>query len=65
MAYFESIRTEHPSEFVDKEDEERRTTGSGRIGVSETEQYEATCREGRPLVSGCGLGEVGRAQCEC
>ena len=50
LAYFERLRTENPSEFVDKEDEEQRTTGSGRLGISETELYEATCREGKPLV---------------
>jgi len=60
LAYFESLRTKSPSEFVDKVEVEKRTTGSGRIGASETERYEATCREGRPLVrSGCGLGGAG------
>ena len=59
LEYFEKIRREKPLEFVDMEEERNRTTGSGRLDESETDLYEATCREGKPLVSGddsgCGL----------
>lgn len=50
MAYFERVRAETPEQFIDEE-MQMKSEGSGRLGYTETELYEATCREGRPLVS--------------
>jgi len=58
LAYFDRVRTESPSEFMDKE-EVQRVSGSGRLDVSETELYEATCREGRPQVRTRWAGSIG------
>ena len=49
MAYFERVRRENPEQFIDEELESM-TDGSGRLDYSERELYEATCREGKPLV---------------
>ena len=46
MAYFEKIRTEQPDLFADVEEVEEQTEM-----LTERQIYEATCREGKPLVS--------------
>lgn len=50
LAFFESLQLENPDKFVDAEVESK-GAGSGRLDSSETALYEATCREGKPLVN--------------
>lgn len=41
-----------PEQFVDEELESE-SEGSGRLGYTERDIYEATCRKGKPLVTAC------------
>lgn len=50
MAYFEKLRTESPEQYADAEDPAT-MVGSEGDELSETAAYEATCREGQPVVS--------------
>ena len=54
MAYFENMQLENPEDFVDEEvTSSSSSRGSGRLSNTERDVYEATCREGEPLVSHC------------
>ena len=48
LAYFEGLRTNSTDKFTDAE-----TDNDSEEGYTEREVYEATCREGKPIVSVC------------
>ena len=48
MAYFKRVLAEAPEQSTD---EEVQIKSEGSLGHTERELYEATCREGQPLVS--------------
>lgn len=50
LAYFEDIRASNPDKFIDAEMTPP-PTGTDRLEPSEKEEYEALCREAKPLVS--------------
>lgn len=52
MAFFEDLRTNSAEKFVDAE-LVGASDGSGRLDDTQREVYEATCREGLPLVRNC------------
>ncbi len=51
LAYFDRTKAEKPDEFIDQEVPQYK---NDRLDMSESDVYEATCREGRPYVSGWG-----------
>ena len=50
LAYFDDVRTNDPEKFIDTEMTPP-PSGTDRLQPSEKEEYEALCREAKPLVS--------------